>query len=131
MGPVGPGGIAEVNWQVDDGQPYCLHALQALSSLIMDKDTSLFPCLIEEVPTGFNKNIPKSNVFAQRKSDSTIDAKLLLCEGNWSSAEANPNLLRQLVAKEVEAGCLVPVSLGGPSTMAKSSGSGKTEHCLL
>ena len=105
------GGIAEVNWQVDDGQPYCLRALQTLSSLIMDKDTSLFPCLIEGVPTGFDKNIPKSNVFAPRESDSTIDAELLLCGGNWSSAEANPELLRQLVAKEVEAGYLVPVSL--------------------
>ena len=101
--------------QVDDGQPYCLHglhALQTLSLLIMDKDTSLFPCLIEGVPTGFDKNIPKSNVFAPRESDSTIDAELLLCEGNWSSAEANPDLLRQLVAKEVEAGHLVPVLSG-------------------
>ncbi|CAE7033490.1 unnamed protein product [Symbiodinium natans] len=105
------GDIADINWQIDDGQPYCLHALRKLISLIMDKDTSLFPCLIEGVPTGFDKNIPKSNVFAPRGSDSTIDAELLLCEGNWSSAEANPELLRQLVAKEVEAGYLVPVSL--------------------
>ena len=91
----------------DHGQPYCLHALQILSSLIQDR----FPCLLQGVPTGFDKNIPASNVFASRDSDSTIHAELLLCESNWSSAEANPELLRQLVAKEVEAGYLVPVAL--------------------
>ncbi|CAE7784972.1 Gapdh [Symbiodinium sp. CCMP2592] len=105
------GGPCSIDWTVDVEQPYCLRALSVFSTMLSDPDRSLFPALIEGVPTGFDKNIPASNVFAKRPVGDPADVDLILCEGNWSSAEANPALLREMVAKEVELGFLQEVPL--------------------
>ncbi|CAE7210922.1 unnamed protein product [Symbiodinium sp. CCMP2592] len=105
------GGPHSIDWTVDAEQPYCLRALSVFSTMLSDPDRSLFPALIEGVPTGFDKNIPASNVFAKRPVGDPEDVDLILCEGNWSSAEANPALLREMVAKEVELGFLEEVPL--------------------
>ncbi|CAE7246343.1 GIP, partial [Symbiodinium sp. KB8] len=75
--------FTEEDWDfsVPPGQPYCLSALSRLSHLIADKDTSLFPALMQGVPTGFDK-------------------------GNWKDAEDDPALLQQLIEEELEAGYL-------------------------
>ena len=66
----------DVGWSVEAHQPYCLHALHALSMVIQDPDISLFPCLIEGVPTSIGID--------------EADVAPLICLDNWASAEAEP-----------------------------------------
>ena len=95
------------DFSVPPGQPYCLSALSRLSHLIADKDTSLFPALMQGVPTGFDKDIPRSHTLRpRRETDSDEGHELLICEGNWKGAEEDPALLQQLVEEELEAGYL-------------------------
>ena len=53
-----------VDWSIPQDQPYCLHALSALSSALQDCDISLFGALLQGVPTGFKQDIPLSGCFA-------------------------------------------------------------------
>ena len=95
------------DFSVPPGQPYCLSALSRLSHLVADKDTSLFPALMQGVPTGFDKDIPRSHTLRpRRESDGDEGHELLICEGNWKGAEEDPALLQQLVEEELEAGYL-------------------------
>ena len=95
------------DFSVPPGQPYCLSALSRLSHLIADKDTSLFPALMQGVPTGFDKDIPRSHTLRpRRESDVDEGHELLICEGNWKGAEEDPALLQQLIDEELEAGFL-------------------------
>ena len=89
----------EVNWDKPSGQPYCLHALHSLSQVVKDADKHLFLALLEGVPTGYDGDIPKSNVFTSQDSPPS-DGELLLCFGNWTGAEADPALLCELLQKE-------------------------------
>ncbi|CAE7785030.1 unnamed protein product [Symbiodinium sp. CCMP2592] len=54
------------NFSVKEGQPYCLSALERLSTMLGDKDTSLFPALQKGVPTGFDGDIPRSHTLRPR-----------------------------------------------------------------
>ena len=89
-----------------DGQPYCLEALQLVSSLTSDRDTALFPCLLSGVPTGFDADIPLSNVLVPQGSGHPFAQEIAICHGNWSSAEADPETLRALVEEELAQGWL-------------------------
>ena len=83
------------------GQPYCLHALQCLSECLGDRDRSLWHCLLHGVPTGFDENIPPSNVFLPALP--TDDrSELAVCFGNWKGAEDSPALLQSLVQEEID-----------------------------
>jgi len=99
-----------INWAVPEGQPYCLHALSSLSKLVKDADCHLFRSLLEGVATGYDGDIPPSFVFTQHHSPSS-DGELLLCFGNWTGAESDPDLLCELLQKEVDAGWLETVPL--------------------
>ena len=95
------------DFSVPPGQPYCLSALSRLSHLIADKDTSLFPALMQGVPTGFDKDIPRSHTLRPRRESGVDEGhELLICEGNWKGAEEDPALLQQLIDEELEAGYL-------------------------
>ncbi|CAJ1445090.1 unnamed protein product, partial [Effrenium voratum] len=96
---------ADVDWSVEAHQPYCLHALHALSTVIQDPDISLFPCLIEGVPTNIDGDIPPSTVFPSAFTDiDEADVAPLICLDNWASAEAEPEVLRELVLSEFAEG---------------------------
>ena len=56
-------GITSVDWSVPPGQPYCLHALQCLSECLEDRDRSLWHCLLQGVPAGFDGDIPAMSSF--------------------------------------------------------------------
>ena len=96
-------GAMSVSWDVPSGQPYCLEALYCLSRLLSDKDVALFPALAQGVPTGYDRDIPASNVFSPRLTDVQPDVELQICEGNWAGAEADPQLLLKLVQSELDA----------------------------
>ena len=95
------------DFSVPSGQPYCLSAFARLSHLIADKDTSLFPALLNGVPTGFDRDIPRSHVLRPRfASEADMGHELVICQGNWKGAEDDPALLQQLVQEELDAGYL-------------------------
>ena len=97
-----------LDWNIPEGQPYCLHALASLSAFMQDKDKTLFTALLQGVPTGFHHDIPLSGTL-----DASVLAlhedELCICEKNWAGAEADPALLQSLVAHEVAQGWLHPV----------------------
>ena len=95
------------DFSIKSGQPYCLAALERLSTLLGDKDTSLFPALQQGVPTGFDKDIPRSHTLRpRRESEPDSGHDLLICEGNWQGAEAEPGLLQELIQEEIDSGFL-------------------------
>ena len=91
------------------GQPYCLHALQCLSECLGDRDRALWQCLLQGVPTGYDGDIPPSNVFlpALPNKDRT---ELAVCFGNWKGAEDCPALLQSLVQEEIDKGYLEEIA---------------------
>ena len=98
-----------LDWQVSVGQPYSLSALEAVASFISDKDVSLWPCLHDGVPTGYRRNIPLSGVLIPLESNDFDPPPLQHCTGNWSEAEKDPDLFRELIEQEVAAGFLEEV----------------------
>ena len=58
------------------------------------------------------QDIPSSFQWQQRQQtlqeDDLDGLHLLRCQGNWTQAEQNPALLRQLLQKEVDNGWVVP-----------------------
>ncbi|CAE7805767.1 unnamed protein product [Symbiodinium sp. CCMP2592] len=98
-------GVQDVSWEIPEFQPYALAALQHLATVLDDPDTSLWPCLLEGVPTGIDANIPKSNVFIPVQHDrQELVENLHICAGNWKQAEEQPELLAELVQKEESEG---------------------------
>ena len=85
-------GVHSVDWGIPSGQPYCLHSLAALSSILQDCDVSLFGALLSGVPTGYNHDISLSGCFAPSGREPSTDS-LSICMENWNGAESDPLLL--------------------------------------
>ena len=99
---------SNLDWQVRDDQPLCLHALAALSNLMGDPDVHLFPSLIAGVSTGYQEDIPPSHVFAQKiEVQEPAAADLSIHLTNWKTAEDHPEITSELVAEEIEKGWLI------------------------
>ena len=95
-----------VDWTVPEHQPYALYALQFFAKLVKDKDDTLCQCLIDGVPTGYDRNIHLSNVFIPYPSAPELDHQLSIAKDNWQSANNDPDTLRELVQTEVQKGWL-------------------------
>ena len=84
--------------------------MNRLSTILGDKDTSLFPALQQGVPTGFDDDIPRSHTLRPRRdADPDEGHDLLVCEGNWQGAESDPALLQELIEEEIASGYLEEV----------------------
>ena len=98
--------------QVSPGQPFRLRILQALAARVKDPDTALSSFLEAGVPAGILQSIPSSMQRQQKHasgSDDDLDrVHLLHCQGNWTQAQSNPQLLAELLHKEIEAGWVAP-----------------------
>ena len=94
------------------GQPFRLQLLQAFASRSKDPDQALSSFLQAGVPAGILQSIPSSMQWQQRQSDLLDDdldgVHLLHCQGNWTQAENNPQLLAELLDKEIQAGWVAP-----------------------
>ncbi len=101
-------GLSDSSWSVRADQPLCLEALHIISSFMNDPDTALFPSLIAGVSTGYDGEIPPSNVFhiKDTNAESTSDDRpnLSIHLENWKSAEDRPDLVDALVQEELEKG---------------------------
>ena len=81
--------------------------MERLSTILGDKDTSLFPALQQGVPTGFDDDISRSHTLRPRRdADPDEGHDLLVCEGNWQGAESDPALLQELIEEEIASGYL-------------------------
>ena len=92
------------DWSIRADQPMHLSIMASLSQILGDKDTTLFPMLLEGAPTGFDGNIPSSGCFprAEDKTDESIPLSVHMT--NWQSAESDLPTARDLVAQELEKG---------------------------
>ncbi|CAE7326493.1 unnamed protein product, partial [Symbiodinium pilosum] len=99
----------QVSWHIAEGQPYCLEALQLVSAICSGRDTTLFPCPLSGVPAGFDADIPLSNVLVPPGTGHPFAQEVAICHSNWSSAEADPVTLHQLVEEELSKGWLFEV----------------------
>ncbi|CAE7518462.1 unnamed protein product [Symbiodinium natans] len=91
---------------IREDQPFRLHLLQALASRTADPDEKLVEILIEGVPTGAFEPLPASGQWiANHFSTATHfdePLQLLHCSGNWTRAENNPDILQELINKELQ-----------------------------
>ena len=92
--------------QVTAGQPFRLKLLQAFAARTEDPDHNLHSLLADGVPVRILQDIPSSFQWQQRQTnlrDDNLDGThLLRCQGNWTKAEQDPTLLKQLLQKEVQ-----------------------------
>ena len=56
------------DWSIRSDQPMHLEIMAALSRIMGDKDSTLFPMLREGAPTGFDNDIPPSGCFPLQKT---------------------------------------------------------------
>ena len=68
------------DWSVRPDQPMHLAIMTSLSTIMNDKDTTLFPMLLEGAPTGFDGTIPPSGCFptALDETDDSIPLSIHL-----------------------------------------------------
>ena len=107
-----PGCSSEECTHISQGQPFRLALLRLFAKATGDPDTGLYAMLEEGVSTGIFEPIPSSMQWVQQQhpiDDADLDGMHLLhCQGNWTQAEKNPQLLDELVAKEIEQGWVKP-----------------------
>ena len=107
-----PGCQSKECTHISEGQPFRLALLRLFAEATGDPDTALCAMLEEGVSTGIFEPIPSSMQWVQQQQpidDADLDGvHLLHCQGNWTQAEKNPQLLDELVAKEIEQGWVKP-----------------------
>ena len=90
-------------WEPEAGQPYRLSILRGLGKATQDRDLALLAHLETGVPTGAITPLPSS---FQWPSQDTVDLNdlppLELCWGNWKAAEEMPEVVAELLQKELD-----------------------------
>ena len=81
-----------------------LSIMAALSRILDDRDTTLFPMLLAGAPTGFDGDIPASGCFPPAEDKSDDNVPLSVHSTNWQSAESDLTTTRELVSQELENG---------------------------
>ena len=88
--------------------------MQAFAARIQDPDSNLGTLMQQGVPAGVLQPIPSSVQWQQRqqnRQDEDLgDIHLLHCQGNWTQATKNPELLQKLLQQEIEQGWIKPVA---------------------
>ena len=92
------------DWSIREHQPMRLGILAALSTIMGDKDTTLFGELQAGVSTGFNHDIPLSQCFPRNDRQVYTTTLLSAHMCNWASAESDLELTRSLVEEEISRG---------------------------
>ena len=84
-----------------NGQPYRLHLLRQLAESWGDPDLALLPFLQEGVPTGALSPMPCSRQGPAKPPNASALPELEVCEGNWKTAEEEPESVQSLLDKEI------------------------------
>ncbi|CAJ1356963.1 unnamed protein product [Effrenium voratum] len=96
--------LQDTDWAIPQWQPFRLHILDRLCSLLRHPDKAVMPALFEGVPSGFHHNIPHSTIFPARDTTIVADTNLSVHFSNWSNAEANADLVSDLIQQEMAEG---------------------------
>lgn len=99
-------------WTPPVDQPLALHALEDLAGLAHDPDQAIAPALIAKVPTGVVAPIPPSGIWRPLGPQEKEPLEFLQCQGNWSTADEDPQELNELIDKEIQAGWVKEVPAG-------------------
>ena len=92
----------------EQGQNFRLTLVETLASASRDIDLGLMDMLRSGVRTGALTPLPTSHQWAPvENAVPNEDLDLELCEGNWKHAEEHPEIVQQLIDKEVEAGWVI------------------------
>ena len=94
-----------------NGQPYRLHLLRQLAESWGDPDLALLPFLQEGVPTGALSPMPCSRQWPAKPPNTSALPELELCEGNWKTAEEEPEVVQSLLDKEISNNWVVATDL--------------------
>ena len=93
------------DWSIPKDQNIALFILQRLCQCMGDPDTELFPYLVEGVLLGINESIAPSRCFPLQPASPEFDPPLLsVHHTNWSSAEDDPEIVNELIQKEIDSG---------------------------
>ena len=93
------------DWSIPPDQQLCLHILHRLCQCMQDPDMSLFPYLITGVPLEIHETITPSGCFPTHNPEAPFEPPMLsLHHTNWQSAEDEPEVVQELIDKEVAAG---------------------------
>ena len=93
------------DWSVPAGQQISLHALAQFSQCMGDPDKAIFPYLISGVPIGSDTPIVPSQCFPLQPTPDDYQPPLLTVHHtNWASAEDEPEIVQDLIDKEIAAG---------------------------
>ena len=124
----GPNCSSDACKHVAQGQPFRLGLLQFFATATQDPDSNLCGMLENGVSTGIFEPIESSMQWvqqAQHIEDPDLHGlHLLHCQGNWTQAEKNPQLLDELVANEVKQGWVKPFA--GTLEQAEKKWPGRT-----
>lgn len=93
------------NCGIPECQQICLHVLQHLYVCMGDPDKAVFPYLIEGVSIGTDTPILPSNCFPKQDPPEDYQPPLLTVHHtDWMSAEESPEIVQELIDKEVASG---------------------------
>ena len=88
---------------ITPGQPFRLNVLERLLICTEDSEACICPLLRDGVRLGVDHDIRPSDHWPIKKLDPVL-SDLTVCEGSWQSASSNPDVVRELLAQELEAG---------------------------
>lgn len=85
-------------------QPFRLQLFHSLLSIAYDPDTNIASLLQDGIPSGaFSKTQPVGLWEPNTKTQDDYP-ELRLCQDNWTSANHNPDITKQLIQKELDDG---------------------------
>ena len=94
-------GLTDSHFSIEQGQPFRLKLVEFLLGIIKDPDSALPASMADGVPTGCVDPIPASGIWVP-ESDANRDCDPLVeCDGNWQSAESDPELTQSLIDADV------------------------------
>ena len=97
--------FATSDLSVPEEQPFLLPLLQKVAGFAGDPDTQIVAELIQRVPLGYYEKLPISGIWPRAlPSEADEDIQLELCEGNWLSAEQDPQRTLELVLQDLQDG---------------------------
>ena len=85
------------DWSTHLDQHMHLEILAALSQILDDKDSTLFPMLRERAPTGLDNDIPSLGCFPTAIDKTVNSTPLSIPQTHWPSAESDSTTTRELV----------------------------------
>ena len=95
-----------INWDtsIQDFQPFRLQLFHSLLSLAQDPDIAIAQQLQEGIPSGAFSPLTPIGLWEPNDSPQDDPPALQTCQDNWSSANKDPSVTRNLIKQELDSG---------------------------